>query len=156
MYEEAIRPIKRHIFYRPMTSGIPSYDVLLAGEVMSDGQTPLAKLSTNPSAQHLACFAGGMVGLAAKLFKNAEELSIARKLVDGCLWAYEAMPHGIMPEVFQTVACSSKMSCRFDQEVWHGAVSWRIPGDEDAKTKIAKNHLPRGVISIEDRRYLLR
>ena len=30
--------------------------------------------------------------LAAKIFKNEDDLSLAKKLIEGCLWAYEVMP----------------------------------------------------------------
>ncbi|RQM07103.1 hypothetical protein DH86_00003876, partial [Scytalidium sp. 3C] len=100
MYEYAIIAIKRNIFYRPMTAS--GEDIRLAGNVDSDGQTRVLELRTDPQMQHLGCFAGGMVAIAAKIFENEGDLSLARKLVEGCLWAYEVMPLGIMPEIMHT------------------------------------------------------
>lgn len=147
--------IKNHIFYRPMTKG--DEDVLLSGEISSDGQTPISQLRTEAKAQHLGCFAGGMVAIGAKIFDNAEELVIARKLVDGCLWGYETGNLGIMPEIMHTVACEDQSQCPWDQHRWHQEVDRAFPNDEmTAEEKIQKQHLPPGVSKIDDTRYILR
>ena len=54
-------------------------DIRLAGQVDSDGQRHVSELKTDPQAQHLGCFAGGMVAIAAKIFQNEEELSLAQE-----------------------------------------------------------------------------
>ncbi|EED16898.1 endoplasmic reticulum mannosyl-oligosaccharide 1,2-alpha-mannosidase, putative [Talaromyces stipitatus ATCC 10500] len=67
-----------------------------------DGES---RSTIEPKAQHLSCFAGGMVALGAKMFEHTEDISVARKLVDGCIWGYDSAPLGIMPEVMYIVAC---------------------------------------------------
>jgi mannosyl-oligosaccharide alpha-1,2-mannosidase len=154
LYEYAIIAIKRNIFYRPMTFN--GEDIRLAGQVDSDGQTIVSELKTEPQAQHLGCFAGGMVAIAAKIFQNDEELSLARKLVEGCIWAYEVMPLGIMPEIMHTVPCESESHCPWDEKRWHDIVNDAHEGPEDVETKIRQNRLRPGVVKVDDRRYILR
>ena len=146
--------MKRNIFYRPMTFN--GEDVRLAGQVVSDGRTLVSELTTEPQAQHLGCFAGGMVGIAAKIFQNDEDISLARKLVEGCLWAYEVMPNGIMPEILHTVPCASVSHCPWDEKRWHDSVNGFYEGSESVDTKIRQNKLPAGVAKVDDRRYILR
>ena len=43
-----------------------------------------------------------MVGIGAKVFKQEQDLKLARRLMEGCLWGYEVMPQGIMPEMLGT------------------------------------------------------
>ncbi len=154
LYEYAMIAIKRNIFYRPMT--FHGEDVRLAGQVDSDGRTLVSELTTEPQAQHLGCFAGGMVAIAAKLFQNEEELSLAKKLVEGCLWAYEVMPLGIMPEIMHVVPCESENHCPWDEQRWHDGVNKAFTGPEDVETKIRQNRLRPGLTKVDDGRYILR
>jgi mannosyl-oligosaccharide alpha-1,2-mannosidase len=155
LFDNAMVAMKRNIFYRPMTSDGRS--VLLAGQVDSDGKTPFVELKTEPQAQHLGCFAGGMVGLAAKVFGNDEDLDIAKRLVEGCLWGYENLPNGIMPEIMHTVPCPSQDQCDWDEQKWIDAVAAAYGDDpRDGLTKIKDHHLPKGVTKVDDGRYILR
>lgn len=154
LYERAMKPINDHIFYRPMTQD--NRDILLAGQVHSDGRGALDTLVTEPQGQHLACFVGGMVGIGAKIFDNSSYLAIARKLVDGCVWAYESMPLGVMPEIVHTVPCVSKEICVWDEGKWHEAVNKVQAGSGTIEEKIRMNHLPPGFTKIDDSRYILR
>lgn len=62
-------------------------DILISGLFRADGSTtPVLEASC----QHLVCFAGGMVGIAAKIFDRPDDLPIARKLVDCCVWDIKA------------------------------------------------------------------
>jgi mannosyl-oligosaccharide alpha-1,2-mannosidase len=147
--------IKEHILYRPMTQG--GEDLLFAGKVSSDGNTPLSSLKPEPEAQHLACFAGGMFAIGSKVFGDAEELSIARKLVEGCIWAYETGPMGIMPEIMYTVRCKDQKKCTWDLSAWHEGVRQAFPGDNTSpEERIRANHLSPGVAKVDDARYVLR
>ena len=53
--------------------------VLLPGDVAWNDDEP----TIDARAQHLSCFAGGMVALGAQAFGHPEELIVARQLVDG-------------------------------------------------------------------------
>ena len=131
-------------------------DMLFPGHVYSDGSTPLSQLKTEPQAQHLGCFAGGMVGLAARIFEKEEDMSTAKRLVEGCLWGYEALPQGVMPEIIHTVPCENPVECQWNETKWHVAVNEAYEGLEDASMKILLHHLPEGVSKIDDTRYILR
>jgi len=154
LYDYAMTAIKRNIFYRPMT--LNGEDVRLAGQVSSDGRTPVSELKTEAQAQHLGCFAGGMVAIAAKIFQNTEELALGRKLAEGCLWAYEVMPLGIMPEIMHTVPCDEEDHCPWDEKKWHDSVQAAHEGAEDAEAKIRQHRLRPGVAKVDDARYILR
>jgi len=154
LFKNAMEVMKRNIFYRPMT--VDARSVLLAGQTNSDGMTPVTELTIEPQAQHLGCFAGGMVGLAARIFRNEQDMDIATKLVEGCLWGYENMPHGIMPEVIHTVPCQDQFQCEWNEQSWLDMVNEAYEGPEDAATKVQQHHLPKGVTKVDDTRYILR
>lgn len=155
MYEDALAAMKRNIFYRPMSKD--GKDILFAGNVDSDGKTDLKDLKPKPEAQHLGCFAGGMVSIAAKIFENEQDLQVGKKLVEGCLWGYEGMEQGIMPEIIQTLPCEDA-ACKWDEDKWvttmndiHGTVDL-----ESAEIKRKSLGLPYGIMKAEDARYILR
>lgn len=155
LYERAIDAAKTHLFFRPLTP--QNEDILVSGykEIYSAG----SEADLVPKGQHLACFVGGMVGIGAKIFKRTGELDIAKKLTDGCIWAYDSMASGIMPEEFELVPCSSESdSCEWSEERWHDAVV-RAAGTAsnlNASSLISEHGLLPGYTGIEDRRYLLR
>src|ERR1700761_4578438 len=132
LYLKAIAAMKQHIFYRPMTR--EGLDILLAGDFVSDANRSLEQTYTHPRVQHLGCFAGGIVALAGRVFAQPRELDTARRLVSGCLWAYQNSPAGIMPEIMWTAACPrGPGGCAWDEGYWHDEVR-RRDGDEDEST----------------------
>ena len=75
--------------------------------------------------------------------------------VDGCVWAYEAMPLGIMPEVFSVIPCRG--DCKWDEERWRDEIKRTVSGNEELFEEIMReDKLPRGFSSIQDPMYLLR
>lgn len=160
MYEAAIEPAKEKLFFRPMTKN--GEDLLISGNAYVSVSS---KLTLEPSAQHLTCFIGGMVGIAAKIFERPEELPIARKLVDGCIWAYDTMPSGLMPEIFYAVPCRDAKDCKWDEKAWYNEVRRHFGGaitdpdmdpDEQTKLLIESHGLQPGMSNIKDTRYMLR
>jgi mannosyl-oligosaccharide alpha-1,2-mannosidase len=115
LYEYSIDTAKEHLFFRPMTQ--ENADILMSGNIRVDPEIP-GRLMLDPQGQHLACFAGGMVGLGSRVFNRPDDLSIARKLTEGCIWAYRAMPTGIMPERFYVFPCANDTDCLWDAEVY--------------------------------------
>ncbi|PTB64651.1 glycoside hydrolase family 47 protein [Trichoderma citrinoviride] len=115
----------RHFLFRPM---LPEEeddddDILMPGNVnINDGGEPVL----DPETEHLACFVGGMFGLAGKLFGRTDDVDTGIKLTNGCVYAYRAFPTGMMPE-------------RLDM----APPEW-------------EPHLPKGFTSAKDPRYLLR
>lgn len=67
---------------------------------------------------HLTCFIGGMYGLGAKIFGRDKDLETAKKLTDGCVWAYQMTPTGLMPEAAEILACPTLEKCEFNQTLW--------------------------------------
>ncbi|EOA83598.1 glycoside hydrolase family 47 protein [Exserohilum turcica Et28A] len=156
MYEKAIEPAKQHLFFRAMVPHGQNFLIPGNARLSSAGSVKL-----EPDGQHLACFAGGMVGLGAKIFNRTADMDIARKLVDGCTWAYEAMPTGIMPETFSMVPCVNDDDCAWDVAKWHAAVKSSYSGslhaqDYDIQDIIKELGLQPGFSRIGDPRFLLR
>lgn len=148
MYEAAVRTAKQALFYRPMLPD--NKDVLISGIAMVTDNGLILK----PEGQHLVCFVGGMVAIGAKVF-NLDDMDVARKLVDGCTWAYEAMPSGIMPETFTTVPCGRP--CQWDETKWKAEAIRLAQDDTDiTEENINKGKLPQGFVAVPDKKYLLR
>lgn len=161
MYEIALETAKEHLFFRPLNP--KNQEMLISGSVKRNSAD---NLRLQPEGQHLTCFVGGMVGLAARVFDEPQELATARQLVDGCIWAYESMPSGIMPEIFTALPCKNTEfeNCTWSDERWFQAVAdnykmheyRHMSVEEHAQTVIQKNNLPPGIIKINDSRFLLR
>ncbi|KAJ2895731.1 hypothetical protein MKZ38_006203 [Zalerion maritima] len=164
MYVKALAAMKRHIFYEPTTQH--PYNILIPGSVQSEGHDGVLDLETQPEAQHLGCFAGGMVGLGARAFGLEKDMSIAKSLVEGCLWGYESNPSGIMPEIMHTTICNKKERgdgddrdriCKFSEDAWYEAIKKRHPDDNMPPAERASNErLVPGVTEFKDHRYILR
>jgi mannosyl-oligosaccharide alpha-1,2-mannosidase len=101
------------MLYRPMVPGDP--DILFSGKVHTDE----GKVSYfEAEATHLTCFLGGMLGMGAKLFDIEHDLEIAKRLTDGCVWAYEATKLGIMPETAGLIRCDKVSDCHWNETLW--------------------------------------
>ena len=120
MFEWSMDVAKENLLFRPM---IPDEEreVLISGAYrvvlpMSDNEPGNTRLINTGS--HLTCFVGGMFALGAKVFNRPEDLEIAKKLTDGCVWAYEMTTTGIMPESFVAIPCESRTSCPWNESRW--------------------------------------
>ena len=165
MYEEAIEMVEQHLFFRPMTER--GENVLLSGNVVASKN---GNITLNPQGQHLACFTGGMVGIGAKIFDRPDDLEIAQRLVAGCVWAYRAMPTGLMPETFHAVPChfgtskADASECEWSEPKWYQSIRNRhhLETEPDVPTQgelieFAKSRrLVPGFSDIGDKRYILR
>lgn len=153
LYLGAIEAAKKVLFFRPLVPR--DKNILFSGTVSA---TSHRQRKLVPEGQHLTCFVGGMVGIGAKVFERPEELDIARKLVDGCIWAYNSTATGIMPEVFNLAPCADAADCNWDKVRWHEAVHEEnnYKGDMSGAQIAEDGRFPPGYTSITDRRYLLR
>lgn len=152
MYETAIEVSKKHNFFRPMT--IDNRDILVSAMARGESES---RVTLEANAQHLVCYVGGMMAIAAKIFLRPNDLSIARKLVDGCIWSYEIMPAGIMAETFFVVPCENGTSCTWDEKKWHEDIIRRNDFvTENIVEKIKELGLIPGISQFTDRRYILR
>lgn len=115
MYESAMDVVKEYIIFRPMFPGDP--DLLFSGSFQVSGveseDDKIGDLEAEHS--HLSCFVGGMFALGAKIFDREEDLEMAKKLTEGCVYAYNATNTGIMPESFYVVACDSLTHCKWNK-----------------------------------------
>ncbi|KAI5475259.1 class I alpha-mannosidase, glycoside hydrolase family 47 protein, partial [Pseudohyphozyma bogoriensis] len=90
MYVDALDSAKRHLL-KPL-SGMPRWENMTVAGSKNHGVW-------NPRLEHLACFAGGMIQLGAKLLEREEEdLSWGVNVTNACVWAYEVMETGVGPE----------------------------------------------------------
>ncbi|KAF6804746.1 glycoside hydrolase family 47 protein [Colletotrichum sojae] len=153
MYENFVPAATKHNLFRPMTPD--GDDILIAGQAHSrDGG---GRIELEPQGQHLVCFLGGLFALGGKLFSRESDLETARRLVDGCVYAYKSFPHGVMPETFYMVPCpNAAEECRWDEELWKKQVLQRANKDGDADKVIREERLPKGFSAVPDRRYILR
>ncbi|KAH8163655.1 hypothetical protein CIB48_g4570 [Xylaria polymorpha] len=157
MYEKAIEAVRNHILFKPMTP--TNEDILISGQINMKNESGLITSELEPQGQHLVCFLGGLVALASKLFHRPDDMAIATKLVEGCIWAYNAFPHGIMPETFMMKPCANKDNCTWDDASWRQEVEIRTGGNMKRATFdkiIAQERLPLGFTAIPDRQYILR
>jgi mannosyl-oligosaccharide alpha-1,2-mannosidase len=164
MYEDTIDMVEKHIFFRPMTE--KGDDVLLSGNIAVSKD----KVIQDPQGQHLACFTGGMVGMGAKIFDRPDDIEVAKRLVAGCVWAYKAMPSGLMPETFHVVPCHIGVSkadsseCEWSEPKWYQAIRDRhhletqseVPTQQELEEFAKARKLQPGFSDIGDRRYILR
>ena len=159
MYEASLKAAKEKLFYRALNP--KNQDILLSGSAKTL-RTKATKLRSE--GQHLTCFVGGMVGLAAKAFDSPEDMHTARQLVDGCIWAYESMPSGIMPEQFLAVPCTDEHDCMWSEDRWFKAIraanrdsdAVKLSLFDHAQKVIAAKGLAPGFTDIIDPRYILR
>jgi len=118
LYLGTMDAVKNYMLFRPM---IPDAErsILFSAKVGTYGHPEQEDdLEMIYEVTHLTCFLGGMVGMGAKLF-NLDDMSIAERLTDGCVWAYEATQTGIMPEDARAVPCESVTNCTWDEGLWH-------------------------------------
>jgi mannosyl-oligosaccharide alpha-1,2-mannosidase len=92
-------------------------DILFSGSVSTNGN-PEEDLVLSAEVDHLTCFIGGMVGMGARVFGNDGDLEIAKKLADGCVWAYGATSSGIMPEGASVYPCRSAEHCTWNETAY--------------------------------------
>ena len=118
MHERVVSGIKKHLLYRPMVED--DRDILFSAKVrtVNSGVAHRDPIQDH-EVTHLTCFLGGMFGLAGKIFESEADVEIGRKLADGCAWAYEMMPSGIMAEHSTVMPCADIDNCHWNQTAWY-------------------------------------
>ncbi|KAJ5681979.1 uncharacterized protein N7477_001919 [Penicillium maclennaniae] len=160
MYEKATRTATSHSVFRPMNA--EGKDILAPGSVqvtVTQNGKPRTYLVSR--VHQRACGAGGMFAMGGALLNIPTHHKIAKKLVDGCVWASQAMPKGIMPETYEAVPCASQKSCPWNEwhwrkEVWKKAIIANPDPSFDVDVFLRDHRIPRGFIAIPDTRYNLR
>ncbi|KAL9586722.1 MAG: hypothetical protein Q9212_000730 [Teloschistes hypoglaucus] len=119
MYESAAEATKENLLFRPMIED-ETRNLLVAGQISTSGKGSSSRDRTLKAEQsHLGCFAGGMFAVGARLFDRKDDIDIAKRLTDGCVWAYEMTATGIMPEHFLHIPCDDQKECTFNETVWY-------------------------------------
>lgn len=117
LYTDIVEPAKENILFKPKVKNNDGVLLLGSQEIQKNDTS-----SKKPvyAMQHLTCFAGGMFGLASKLFDRPDDLDIAERVTKGCVWAYNATQTGVMAESFEVRSCDVgkdwDAECKFDEE----------------------------------------
>lgn len=122
MYEAVMEATKKFLLFRPMQEDNQRELLFTGGFSPTMGVeniTSQADGSLATQMGHLACFVGGMLALGAKIFDRPEELEMAAKVTDACVWAYGATASGVMPEDFTPLVCESIDNCSWNETAWH-------------------------------------
>lgn len=126
LHEDTVDAIDEWLLYRPMSDD--GWDVLFPAKVGTSG-SPEKDLTPTYEITHLTCFIGGMYGLGGKIFGREKDIETAKKLTDGCVWAYQLTPSGLMVEGAQVLPCPTLDKCDFNETLWHesldGSREWR-------------------------------
>lgn len=138
MYRNATDAIVKRLLFRPMTP--KKLDIVFSGTFRVGNNIQL-----EPEIQQEACSAGGFFALGGRIFNVTDHMNLGARLTNGCMWAYGAFPHGIMPEVFKMVPCELG-GCKWDEKRWRKDIEYEYEGRED---------LPMGFISARDPSYYL-
>lgn len=157
MYIKAFKSMKENLLYRVMTQEEDQHILFTSNvQIMRGGHLR----NVHHFHDHLKCFLGGMVGIASRVFNRPEDLSIARGLTDGCIWAYDQSPTGIMPETMKLVPCEEMDNCPWDPKKWYNEVmGYSLTTREHiekAEEVIEFEKISPGVISFRDPTYKLR
>jgi mannosyl-oligosaccharide alpha-1,2-mannosidase len=97
-----------------------------------------------------------MVAIGSKIFDKKQDMATAWKLVEGDLWGYENSPNGIMPEIMSLIPCKYEESCSWDEQRWKDGVALWHQQPTSTNQRILHEHMPEGVIKVDDARYILR
>lgn len=120
MYLNSMNTIRRHFLFRPMIED-EKRDIrfLTKQKINLRPKDSTEKRKKIYEGTHLGCFAGGMFALGSKVFDIPSDMELAEKLTDGCVWAYESTPLGIMAEEFRLTPCENDAECPWDEKRWH-------------------------------------
>ena len=123
MYLKSADVIRKDFIYRPMLKDEKRDVRFLKKHVLRSDTTsllePEKRTETIYEGTHLGCYVGGMFALGSKIFDLPNDMALAAKLTDACVWAYESMPVGIMPDEFALTPCLDETNCPYDESRWH-------------------------------------
>ncbi|WEW60598.1 mannosyl-oligosaccharide 1,2-alpha-mannosidase [Emydomyces testavorans] len=132
MYKMAMHTVRKYLLFRPM---LPDNRDVLFHAAVTSRKPPDSKedLYYEHDGHHLGCFAGGMFALGAKIFRIEGDLDLARKLTEGCVWAYSATKTGIMPESFEMLPCPTLKPCKWNATRYYDRID---PFEEARKLRL--------------------
>ena len=136
------RKVKRDYDFSPDYS-----NPILLGTATS--HSPTSSVHLTPLAQHLSCYAGGMVALAARAFApfyvheiTDENLDLAERLVAGCVWSYKNTPTKVGPELFVAAPCRKGRAAitSGEERDWTGVEPGKCRWDREKYIKAVRTH----------------
>ncbi|KAI0458911.1 glycoside hydrolase family 47 protein [Xylaria acuta] len=107
--------VKKWLLFRPMVPD--DRDILFSSKITTNGE-PEIDANKQYEVTHLTCFIGGMFAMGGKIFEVPADVEIGKKLTEGCVWAYESTPTGIMPEGAHVLPCPDAKTCHWDQALY--------------------------------------
>ena len=127
LHIDTIDAINKELMFRPMVDDPEGkWDLLFPARMTKYGSGTAAY---RYEVTHLTCFVGGMYGLGGRIFGREDDVEIAKKLTDTCVWAYESTTSGIMPEGAEILPCPTLKKCEFNQTAWYAeldpSAEWR-------------------------------
>lgn len=132
MHTKVSAAVKKWLLYRPMVPD--DRDILFSAKLNTQGN-PEIDATVEWEVTHLTCFIGGMFGLGGKIFEVPGDVEIGKRLTDGCVWAYENTPSGIMPEGATVVPCAEVNNCHWNETLYW---QWLDPLFETRNEQIAE------------------
>ncbi|KAI7936935.1 hypothetical protein MJO28_015834 [Puccinia striiformis f. sp. tritici] len=90
MYNSAIKSARKYLVKTFNLEANGGKNLTVIGDSISGGFVP--------SLDHLTCFSGAMIGLGARLLSSEQDLDLALRHADACVWAYESTKTGLGPE----------------------------------------------------------
>ncbi|KAI2464911.1 glycoside hydrolase family 47 protein [Annulohypoxylon bovei var. microspora] len=115
LHTKVTAAVKEWLLFRPMVPD--DRDILFSAKLNTQGN-PEVDVTTEWEVTHLTCFIGGMFGMGGKIFDVPEDVEIGKRLTDGCVWAYENTPSGIMPEGATVVPCAEVNNCQWNETLY--------------------------------------
>lgn len=189
MHNAAVSAAKKYLAFEPLlpppTADTPPAHLITSLRPLVLGTNRVRGSHKRPDldarGEHLTCFASGMIALAARALSNTrsnaqtkEDMDVAFRLAQGCVWSYSATPTGIGPEIFALLPCRQgrdavtsgaepdwtgmRGDCTWDRERWLKGVKGLPPADEDGSREryIEARHWGAGFTEVPDTRYMLR
>lgn len=132
LHTKVAAAVKKWLLFRPMVPGDP--DILFSAKINTQGN-PETDAVVDWEVTHLTCFIGGMFGMGGKIFEAPEDVEIGKRLTDGCVWAYENTPSGIMPEGATVVPCAEVNNCHWNETLYW---EWLDPLFESRNEQVAE------------------
>lgn len=116
LHVDAMDAVYDWLMFRPMIKD-EGWDILFPAKISTAGDPENDMIATFEVA-HLTCFIGGMFGMGGKIFDRPKDVETAKKLTDGCVWAYQSTASGIMPEYAYIMSCPTLDKCEFNETLW--------------------------------------
>lgn len=135
LHIDTVKAVDEYLMYRPMIKDDDNkWDILFPAVMVSNDDTDKDLQATYEIA-HLTCFVGGMYGMGGKVFGRPQDVETAKKLADGCVWAYSMTASGIMPEHAILIPCPTLEKCEFNQTLWYDELDM---SKEDRDRRVAE------------------